>query len=226
MEAKDRQIQRLRAEIETQKKSVYAKDQHLQSLETEVAALRRQLDILGQQSKQNVDKVRELLALKERELSEAKAELTAQTEALCVTIEALRANEQLLEQSKAEVERLENLLENLNKELRCKEAQLEAANSSTVHRPGDGQDTAAQVKTLWDEIQQLKQQNKQLTSHLEQAEMEVRKALDVVANTTSRAKTGAKRKIIKEEDDKDKDAVRLLESAMKRTRQENISQAP
>ncbi|CZR65305.1 uncharacterized protein PAC_15205 [Phialocephala subalpina] len=202
--AEDRQIPNLKAEIEKRKISEDAKDQHLQALKAEVATLRRQLDIQGQQSKQLMETQRELLALQEWELGEAKTELTAQAEALDI-------NERQLEQSKGDVERLQSLLEDLNVK--------QAANASTANRPGGGQDKAMQA--LLDEVQQLKQQNKQLTFHLERADEEVRKALDMVGSATRRADASsatAKRKRIRKEYDEDEDALSPLEGAMKRAR--------
>jgi hypothetical protein len=64
-----------------------------------------------------------VLALKERQLDEARGELAIRSEALDVTTEALRINQLRLEQSIAEAQELQSLLENLHNKLYCPEAE-------------------------------------------------------------------------------------------------------
>lgn len=160
-----------------------------------------------------------LLALKEGELNEVRIELSMRSEALAVATEALRIYQQRLEKYIAAVEGLQNLLENFNDEFDRTGVQCRVVNASD--------DSHANL--LFKQVVQLKEQNRWLSTHLKEAEKDVREVLDTVADSALQVKAShgaAKRKRIKVEqpDPKGDDAARLFDGAVKRARQDIIDQ--
>jgi hypothetical protein len=180
------------------RESLCIKDQQLQSFEAEVVTLRSQLDVQVQhciELEYELENQRELLAVKESGLGDAKTEPTAQTKALDANDPALSVSEQQLERVMAD------------------ESQPQAS-ALTADAPGGGQDAEAQVESLRNKIQQLMP---------EQAKDIATKVLEVALSATFRAQGSApKRRRTKEDDHENEDALRPLESVMKRARQENI----
>jgi hypothetical protein len=160
------------------------------------------VDIKSQQIEQLVDEVeiqRELFAQKERELGEAKIELTTQDDALDITVETLRINQERLEQSMTEAEQLWDFLQNLPEDLDHTGAHPDAVN---LTQGKQAQDRVMVAETLCDTIQRRIQQSKRLTIHLQQAAKEVRDALGLLASGTSKLNSSrhpTKRKRVKEE---------------------------
>jgi chromosome segregation ATPase len=193
----------------------------------------------------------EILAAKQKDLTEMKSQLTAQTQNLKAKITALEADEHRRDQATAEIERLhalvgmledalhaseqgfenstnelnrlQTVVDALNKELRKKDADLQEAQSSDSVIPDGDRPTMAQLERLRQHNRDLKQQKKDLQSDLEQAQEEVRKALEIAASAASRS---LKRSRVKDEiNDEIDDSPRLSYCTRKRARHENVLSA-
>jgi hypothetical protein len=200
--AKDRQIQNLRSKIELQQNLV----QQVRALETGLKTLRSKQDAENQQNKQLRDKVRmqrQLLALKEAEIYEAKSKLTMKEEALSIVTEASRITQLGVDQFITKVKQMQDTMQNHLEELHF----MEAVNTPNANQLA----------------QRLIEQNKQLAIHLKQADKEARLLLGTMASSTAESKaarnvTKGKRAKKEPEDGWDESNPRSFTGAAKRPR--------
>ncbi|KAF4632179.1 hypothetical protein G7Y89_g5952 [Cudoniella acicularis] len=142
-DVEDKQIENLRAEVQTQKELVGGRDQHARELKNAIATLRSQVDIQARQNQELLEQVE----TKQYQLREKDREIQRVT----VEIDALR-----------DVERLRSLPENVN------DIQIQAVKDTIPNQPSSDQDSTRQAAIVEAKTQRLQSEIKTLQSQCEQ----------------------------------------------------------